>query len=300
MPNQRNLELEAAILTNLSAEEGFLVYGDWLQASGDPRGELVAVQAMLASGADDDALRSRKRSLLAKIYESDFGAAAERLADDPGAIIRAAYRLGFPDEVSIGLRNWSGFEDANGLDLERIATELLRGPGGAFLRTLRIGPPTPDGVDFAGMVSAIVRAGPHTALRTLVIGDFELPEHAGISWAIIGGLGKLWAAFPMLERLEVQGAEIRLGQIEAPTLRHLELRSGGLPRGALMGITSGNLPALETLLVWTGAQRYGATSACRCRAHPRRWQSPVARGVLTDGPANGSARRARVRKRDGP
>ncbi len=42
-----NPVLEGAILENVDDPAGYLVYGDWLQARGDPRGELIAVQGAL-------------------------------------------------------------------------------------------------------------------------------------------------------------------------------------------------------------------------------------------------------------
>ncbi len=45
-------ELEAAILPNPNDAARSSVYGDWLQAQGDPRGDLVCVQATLASLRD--------------------------------------------------------------------------------------------------------------------------------------------------------------------------------------------------------------------------------------------------------
>jgi uncharacterized protein (TIGR02996 family) len=43
-PEARNPELEAAILAAPDDPRAYLVYGDWLQAQHDPRGELVALQ----------------------------------------------------------------------------------------------------------------------------------------------------------------------------------------------------------------------------------------------------------------
>src|SRR5689334_3233354 len=40
----RAFELEAAIARDPYAPDGYRVYGDWLQAHGDPRGELIALQ----------------------------------------------------------------------------------------------------------------------------------------------------------------------------------------------------------------------------------------------------------------
>src|SRR5688572_17110671 len=42
-PVERNLELEAVIAADPDAVEPYLVYADWLQARGDPRGELIVV-----------------------------------------------------------------------------------------------------------------------------------------------------------------------------------------------------------------------------------------------------------------
>lgn len=44
----RHPELEAAITADPDAEEAYLVYADWLQGRGDPRGELICVQHALA------------------------------------------------------------------------------------------------------------------------------------------------------------------------------------------------------------------------------------------------------------
>src|SRR4051794_39924650 len=44
-PLRSNPELERVILDNPLDPDVWLVYGDWLEEVGDPRGELVAVQA---------------------------------------------------------------------------------------------------------------------------------------------------------------------------------------------------------------------------------------------------------------
>ena len=57
--------LEEAIFAQPSADEPYLVYGDWLLEHGDPRGELVAVQVGLRAAPGDAELRARERVLLA-------------------------------------------------------------------------------------------------------------------------------------------------------------------------------------------------------------------------------------------
>ena len=59
-----NPELEANILAHPDDREAYLVYADWLQSHGDPRGELVAVQTKLTQGANP-ALSAREQELFA-------------------------------------------------------------------------------------------------------------------------------------------------------------------------------------------------------------------------------------------
>jgi uncharacterized protein (TIGR02996 family) len=62
-----NEDLEAQIDASPDDPAAFLVYGDWLEAHGDPRGELVAVQAaqLSARGAELARLKARESELLA-------------------------------------------------------------------------------------------------------------------------------------------------------------------------------------------------------------------------------------------
>src|SRR5688572_29970061 len=56
----RNPELEQALLANPDDEQSYQVYADWLQAQGDPRGELASLQ----TGKIDAARRKREQELL--------------------------------------------------------------------------------------------------------------------------------------------------------------------------------------------------------------------------------------------
>src|SRR5688500_3525157 len=59
-----NPELEARLVVHPEIET-YLVYGDWLSEHGDPRGELVAVQARLLTTPGDAELRAREAALIA-------------------------------------------------------------------------------------------------------------------------------------------------------------------------------------------------------------------------------------------
>lgn len=62
-------KLEQAIREAPDTPDAYLVYGDWLESQGDPRGELIAVQAKLATTPDDglfthDTLLQRAQELI--------------------------------------------------------------------------------------------------------------------------------------------------------------------------------------------------------------------------------------------
>lgn len=71
-------DLEARIREAPRDPAPYLVYADWLQAAGDPRGELIAIQHALLSVESLTALeelRRREEDLLARHQEQIFGAA---------------------------------------------------------------------------------------------------------------------------------------------------------------------------------------------------------------------------------
>lgn len=263
-PAQRNAELEAAVLADLDGVDAYLVYGDWLVSKGDPRGELVAVQAAVARGDADAATRAREAELIAKVAEVDLGSAADLLEGGDLATVQVSYRLGFLHRLRIGFFDWEQYEEHSDRDFADIVVRTLSGPGGAFVRELSLGLNSLEGeADLDGMLRALGKKGPFPTVRSVVVGDFEFPDVTEISWVRVGDVGAVWKAFPNLERLEVQGAEINLGAIHAPALRHLELRTGGLPAQALKSLSKASFPELETLRVWTGSSHYGATSTMK-------------------------------------
>src|ERR1043165_1674592 len=91
----RNADLEAAIVADPEDEGPYLVYADWLQSRGDPRGELIVVQH--ARGPAWAKLRIRERELLSRYRDALLGPAA--LHHDARHF---DWRRGFIDRMSAG------------------------------------------------------------------------------------------------------------------------------------------------------------------------------------------------------
>jgi uncharacterized protein (TIGR02996 family) len=120
----RNPELEAAIVADPEAEGPYVVYGDWLQGQGDPRGELIAVQLALetARGARWAELKHRELRILREHHGALVGGAAPLFCD---------WRRGFVDRV----------------DAEPIGGEVLAHPSLALVRAV-------SGAELAGIQRA--------------------------------------------------------------------------------------------------------------------------------------------------
>lgn len=142
----RNLDLEALIVANPDSRDGYILYSDWLQQHGDPRGEFIAVQLARESQPHDAMIADRERELLtgglrAHVLESIAAAAWPELeslvicfgtpdyggtctTDDLAAILDGA---NLPQLTTLGL--WNGeFADelAELVAASRILPRLVR------------------------------------------------------------------------------------------------------------------------------------------------------------------------------
>ena len=262
-PSSSNKELEAAIAEDPDDVQRWLVYADWLQEVGDPRGELIA-------------LRAAKKNPKAKAHEKAhadalWGEAKFLTADEPfaGRTWTGGWKGAKPqpyESLSVALSfSKLGFvesADFQGLDEEgHIAgavSALLEAPIGRFVRSLRFmideryeghtGQP-----NYGGIVSALVKARP-IALQELTFdcGGYQL------SWTYSGDLGPLWPTTPHLRRLSINLGNIDLGKrIDLPKLKSLRLETGGLTAKSVKAIAAAEWPELEELVLFFGTDRYG-------------------------------------------
>ncbi len=288
----RNAELEAKIAANPDDESIKLVYGDWLQARGDSWGELISNQP--------EVLPSRETALFAwddpagteeaiseeptnhELFDSSGGTLSHReqwanpSQAEPEASLRAAIEgellEGF-EPKGVRFRWHRGFLEElfvpqHGLARDRLAEaleQLLSHRAVMSLTSLALGEIewlhgedkwNQYALHYQRALDVLVKRRP-PALRRLVLGAWE--EH-DISWTAIGDLSALWAVLPGLRELELQGNGMDLGEIKAPNLERLLIRSGGLPPHALRSIELAELPKLTELTLWFGESDYGGSS----------------------------------------
>jgi uncharacterized protein (TIGR02996 family) len=230
-------KLEAAIAADVDDTDAYLVYADALQAAGDPRGELIALQHAATPKA-----RKAERALLDKHRAHFFGALAESTGPADKTIGRAPlhveWHLGFFRSARLSWPERGGFDKA-------LAT-LLALPSARFLRHLSIGATSgSDQVIYGPVAKQLARARlPH--LRSLYLGDFEV-EHWEVNWTAVGNLAPIFKAFPKLERLHVRGRDVVLGKLTHSALRELAIHTDGRVAPVVKALANAKLPKLERL-----------------------------------------------------
>lgn len=216
-PVARDESLEAAIQRDPSAPMAYLVYGDWLQQKGDPRGELVALQAALVDAPANEFVRLKmaEEELLAAHPVHFYGP----LARFPAARrTHLEWSMGFVEEICEG----ANFEP-----------ELFRShPSARFVRTVAGGPlsaPPPCLRRFTAQQSDLAWVWSAPGLEELRVGfgpnvDIAQPRHE------------------RLTRLEVNDSSSRLLQ----ALAHAELPS--LRELRLLRVEPSGVPLLDSVL----------------------------------------------------
>ncbi|HEY1813965.1 MAG TPA: TIGR02996 domain-containing protein [Kofleriaceae bacterium] len=256
-------ELEARLLEHPDDREAYMVYADHLQSLGDPRGELIALQA---NGRPAD-------QFIAEHADALLGPLAEHQKTHDGRADEAfTWQLGFIRSARLSFDSNEGDE----VSLDEILELLLTDPSAKFLRELIV--PInmlDDGMYFGPVVQKLAEIGA-PALRTLHIGEFA---HAGpggidneydyeISWTSLGDASGVWRAVPRLEHLRLQvglggssasGDAEKIGELVAPNLRDLEVVTGGMSAECLRAFATANVPMLESMSLWLGSDNYGAT-----------------------------------------
>lgn len=245
-------ELEQQFRDSPDDDAIYLVFADWLQAQDHPRGRLMAIHQRLAHAPESErtTLFGDELALLWQHRDRLLG----RLATWSERQLDARWRRGYLDDVHL-----SGDRDNERTGIHALGA-LCELPDAHFVRSVRLGIPYrgDEAVfdEFVEQLAANARYLPR--LVRIFVGDFQYPDETEMSWAQLGELQALYAAYPKLEQLIVQGGDFKLGTLALPALRHLEVRTGGLSGENFKSITEAALPALETLIVWIGDENFGA------------------------------------------
>ncbi len=258
----RNPELEAAIADDPDAEDPYLVYADWLQQQGDPRGELITVQHALAKkGGKDKKLATQAEAILAEHAATLLGPLADKQQTmDRDKTPCFGWELGFIKRARLAFDFYA--DQPRGIvDLGDVLRDLLAHPSGQFLRELTIGLKRHDpDAEYQSVLDALAKAKTPPPLVKLHVGDFEYPDSIEMSWTSLGNFAKVWKVVPGLTHLEVQGGSFKLGEIVLPELRTAAFRTGGLSAESMKSIGNATWPKLEKLVLWFGEEEYGFPS----------------------------------------
>jgi len=248
-----NAALEKAIVANPYDDAAYLVYADWLQGEGDPRGELIALQA------------SGKKAAAKKLLDKHVDTFLGTLKDH-----QICYD-GFHDNKQHAFTWKNGFIYAARLAHNQHATEwkgrlatdvlepLLSHPSGRFLVELTINEnddPTEGSIE--DLVEVLARKAPPT-LRKIRIGD----DISQLSWYRPGDLSKLWKAVPHLTHFDIEAGEFELGTMDLPELVHAVFYTGGLSKSAAKSIAKARWPKIEHLEVYYGDSTYGGDTTIK-------------------------------------
>jgi uncharacterized protein (TIGR02996 family) len=166
----RNAELEAKLAADPD-DATYLVYGDWLQARGDPRGELVHVQHAMRAGGDPATFLAYKQhdvELRAAHANAWLGEAVAASAYR----MKLDWRLGFVETARVDVAT-----NASEIALAPLVTALLASPAGCLVRTLIVRANVPD--EFAGVLDAL---GEAPALRKLTL--LTRREEPPVQWLV--------------------------------------------------------------------------------------------------------------------
>ncbi|MFP2905162.1 TIGR02996 domain-containing protein [Pyxidicoccus sp. 3LFB2] len=265
MSDLRHPELEAAILRDPDDVDAYLVYGDWLQLQGDPRGELIMLMHELerADGPRRAPLQERilalfhdsPRPLLGEMltrrlgqrvnaegeplgvkvgWETEPQGAPQLLVDgrwqSPRCLTKCqlAWRLGFIHKASLG---GDGPPTARSLlepGLAGLIRQLLPHASARFLRTLVVNLTHVDAPEYGSVLQALVETDWPQTLETFDLHVFRQPRG--------------WEA---PDTAELDTEELRLEPLYPRLSRLRELRL----RGRLLELGTLRLPELRDLLI---------------------------------------------------
>ncbi|HEY1814574.1 MAG TPA: hypothetical protein VGG74_19615, partial [Kofleriaceae bacterium] len=243
----RELVLESAIRVDRDDQAAYAVYGDWLEAHGNPLGGVIA-HALAGKAPTPKQL-------------GKLGMPGEKLAT-------ATWRWGMWDVLRLE-------NDADWMDDTFDALALVRGAFAmvpcAALRELRIGVLRWEH-NWEDVPAVLAEAAKHAwahDLQSLVLGDVS--RDIDMAHHVIGVVGKaITAAFPKLRSLVLHSSEqtwrgkeaktFGFAQLALPELESLTIETCSLSKQRVKELLAAKLPKLTKLELWFGMKEYGANA----------------------------------------
>lgn len=230
-----------------------LVYADWLQAAGNPWGELISVQHALETAAGDPALVARERALLATLPLPDA---------DLGTV---TWRRGLIEAVHVfNERDWMD----DGFAVLELVRPLFDLPMCAGLRELRTGVIRWDSnaLDVPAVLEEAAARPFAVRLERLVLGD--VPADVDMDHHVIGDVRRVLPKFPALKLLKLHSGAQRwegpdlfeFGPLALPQLEWLIIETCAMSRERLEAVLQSALPSLRRLELWFGSPARDATA----------------------------------------
>lgn len=271
MVDARNPDLEAAIAANPLDRDPYVVFADWLQQQGDPRGELMSLQL---SGKDEAA-----EALLAEHEAYFLGPLAEhKLVYDEGgsnnvSSLRTPEQEAAWQQIHTQAFRWrNGFihflrlshdEDQEPKKLDSTLTEILDQvldhPSGRYIVEVAFhGNGSLNDDNLQPLIDKLAEKAPPT-IRKLTLGD-NIDQ---ISWHHVGSLAALWPSVPHLKTLEIETGELEVGepgQMTAPALERAVFITGGMSPSCARGIATAQIPSIQHLEIYYGDPNYGGNA----------------------------------------
>jgi uncharacterized protein (TIGR02996 family) len=223
--------LLAAIEADRDAIDPYLVYADWLQSRGHPRGELIMLQhqqhlSTVQFLAEHPELLGELQPIL-EVHHLRFKTpdSAAHFLGSKDFGLEARWHLGFIESIRVVLTD---------IRIERVLRMFEQNEVTRFLRGLAIGPMEDNVYN--------TLAGTRLQLDSLFVGDIDRSLRS-----VHRATANVSAAFPSLKRLAIRGSEIHLGRLVLPQLRELRIYSGGLTADTINYLATSAIPKLEHL-----------------------------------------------------
>lgn len=264
---KRNAELERAIDSNPEDAAAWSVYADWLQGQGDPRGELIALMTAGKAAQAQALIDSRKDYFLGPLAE-------HTKTKDHAQRDAFVWKNGFIHAAHL---THDSYAAKSATPLASVLRQIFEHPSARRLAELYFGFNGDPNEDSLQSLIDVIAEEPRPTLTKVHFGEYQFAGGAAvdmagdeteISWYSVGNLANVWQALPSVETVIVQGGSpesamgggMQLGTLDLPTLRRLEIRSGGLDVDNVRAALTAKLPAIEHFEVWFGTPNYGGNA----------------------------------------